>query len=298
MSDATTSFPLLGGTVAVTLYDVDERYATLLFDEIRQEGERLQSIFNLFDPRSELSRLNRTRDLRVSQELRFVLRHALRFAASTGGAYDVTKGWLFLARKRGEPEPALACSFRDVALDGERVRLAHPDVLLDLGSIAKGYIGDAMLAFIEKLGVQNAYVDMRGDLKVMGERSETVAIRHPRKPGETIATFRLDKGGVATSGDYRQYVGSYERSHIVGAQDLISVSVVSSSLMEADAVASVVFVLGSRGARAYLERMPHVQVLAVDRDLTTHLYNGFERLLILEKSQAEQEPSHAPPEAA
>ncbi len=272
--DATRTFALLGGAVTVELYDVEEPLANLVFDEIVREGLRLQRIFNLYDPESELSALNRRRELRASPELRLVLAEALRFSRLTGGRYDVSKGREFLARKRGD-EYTAGCTFENVEVDGDIVRLTHPDALVDMGSIAKGYIGDALLAFIAALGVESAFVDARGDLRVSGSRLEVVRIRHPRDPDAVTGSLLLENAAVATSGDYRQYVGSYDQSHIVGARDFASVSVVAPTLMEADAVASAVFVLGSREAQAFLEKLPHVKAFAVDTALRRHRYNGF-----------------------
>jgi thiamine biosynthesis lipoprotein len=284
MGDATRVFPLLGGSVTVTLYDVEPTLAALAFEETYREGRRLQRIFNLYDPESELSKLNRRRELRASEELRLVLAVALRFGRLTRGAYDVSKGSEFLARKRGE-EVRVGCTYEDIEIDGDIIRLIHPDVLVDLGSIAKGYIGDALIDFIRGIGVEGAFVDARGDMRVYGPRLEVVEIRHPRQPGAAVGAIVLEEAAVATSGDYKQFASSFDRSHIVGAKDFASVSVVARTLMEADAIATALFVLGSGMAKALLHQFPHVRVLAIDRALRRFSYNGFEELALAEQTE-------------
>lgn len=48
--------------------------------------------------------------------------------------------------------------------------------------------------------------------------------------------------GVATSGDYNQYDGTFERSHILNATDAVSVTVVAKALEKADLLATAIFV--------------------------------------------------------
>jgi len=87
---------------------------------------------------------------------------------------------------------------------------------------------------------------------------------------------------VATSGDYRQYAGSYGTSHIVGSKDFVSATVACDSLMDADAAASCVFLLGSEGAGGFLKRHGDFKAYAIDQNLGEHTYNGFERLQLSE----------------
>jgi thiamine biosynthesis lipoprotein len=132
--------------------------------------------------------------------------------------------------------------------------------------------------------VESAFVDARGDMRVYGPRLEVVEIKHPRQPGAAGAIL-LEEAAVATSGDYKQYTGSFDRSHIVGAKDFASVSVVARTLMEADAIATAVFVLGSGMAEAFLHQFPHARVLAIDRALRRFSYNGFEELALAEQTE-------------
>ena len=41
------------------------------------------------------------------------------------------------------------CTYRDIEVSGSKVRLNHEDVLIDLGSIAKGYIVDRIVEFLK-----------------------------------------------------------------------------------------------------------------------------------------------------
>lgn len=280
MADTRKRLPLFGGITEVVLYDVDEVLGTVYIDLIHQEARRLQRIFNFYNPESELSLLNKWRRARCSEELALVLKKALELCAETDGRYDVTHGKAFLARKQGEPVVTPTCSYHDVMLNGREIHLLNREVLLDLGSIAKGFITDQLLQYIRGLGIESALVNARGDIGMYGVRKELIDIRHPREQQSVIGTISLRDHSIATTGDYNQYVESFKRSHLLGSTDLISVSVVAPKLMEADAIATALFLIGSKETEHFLASRPHIRVLTIDDSLRTRRYNGFETLEI------------------
>ncbi len=275
-------FPLMGGTAAVTLYDTPNVEAEGRFESIRVEASRLERVFSLYDPMSELSMLNAKREADVSDELLGTIRKALAFAAETDGRYDVTQGRGFLARKRGEGDVQTSCSFRDVSIRGRRVSLNHSDALLDLGSIAKGRVVDGLVDYMRGIGVPGGFIDARGDMRIFGRHLEIVWIQNPRDNKRREKPFVLEDSAVATSGDYNQYAGAYDRSHILGQRDFASVTVHADTLTEADAAATCLFVLGTEGAGRFMGRHPELKAYAIDAGLGGHAFNGFDELLVPE----------------
>jgi len=271
---------LLGGSVEVVMHDVEEPLADDYFLEIKAEGMRLQRIFDFYDPKSELSLLNGKRRLKVSDEMVEVVGKGLMYAQETGGRYDISIGRRIIARKQGKLLPDVSCSYRDVEVDGNSISLTHPDVLLDLGSIAKGYIGDKIVEFMKRRGVESGFVDARGDMRTYGSHPERVVVQHPRDKSRTLRPMLLRNLAVATSGDYVQYHGSFDKSHIIGDTDFISVTVVAKELADADAIATCVFVLGSSEAGKFLSKRKDIKVYAIDRGMGEHAYNEFRSLLL------------------
>lgn len=282
MTESERLFPLMGGMIGVTVYDAPAEEAEKHFRRIHAEALRLEKVFNLYDPESELSRLNAKRDACVSDELIETIRKALDYADETGGRYDVTLGRQFLARKRGEDGERPSCSYKDVTIRDSRVSLNHPDALLDLGSIAKGRVVDGLVAHMMELGVPGGFIDARGDMRIFGEHPEVVWVQDPRDRSRREKPFILENAAVATSGDYNQYRGSYDRSHIIGQQDFASVTVAAGTLMEADAAATCLFVLGTGGAAKFMDHHPRMRAYAIDRSLRGHVFNGFDELLVPE----------------
>ncbi len=276
MGEVTISKPLFGGEIDFVIYDAPQDVVEGVVEEVYAEALRLQEIFNMYSPDSEVSSLNASRRAAVSDALLDVLGEALAFSRLTDGSYDVTLGKSILSRKKGEimvPD----CSYKDVLIEGDEVALTHPDVLLDLGSIAKGYIVDRLAECLQEDGVAEFLIDARGDIRVAGERAHVLGLQDPR--GETsVCSIRLQDEAVATSGDYKQYARDFSTSHIVNQKDTISVTVVAPTLEEADAYATALFTCTAREQRRLLDANKGIRALII-KEGGSLMFNGFETLL-------------------
>lgn len=261
---------LVGGEIEITLYEIDESHAELIFADIEKEGKRLEKIFNFFDKDSELSALNRKRKLKVSDELVFVIKECIPYCKMTHGKYDITKGKQIVERKKGKELSKIGCSYKDIYIQGNVIELKHDDVLIDLGSSAKGYIGDKIAELIKDNGIEDAYIDMRGDIIVVGDHLEKVDIQHPREKGKTIYSLDAVECAVATSGDYMQTYGG--GSHIIGQNDIISATVISKTLLKADIIATCLMVAEKEDLKAFKDR----SYLSIDKDLNIRFSEGFD----------------------
>jgi thiamine biosynthesis lipoprotein len=270
---------LFGKEIEVLLPEVEEKVAEEIIDEMYLEALRLQKIFNIYDKDSELSKLNKKRKLKVSEELLEVLVYALKFCKLTNGKYDISIGKNILQRKNKEKEIKQSCSYKDIEIDGNEVILKNAEVLIDLGSVAKGYITDKLVEFLKSRGVEGGMLDSRGDIAVFGETKTKIAIQHPRKKEESICTIELKNCGVATSGDYYQFYRDFKKSHILNQKEIISLTVVAPTLKEADIYATVLFVLDKKEREELIKKNKNIKVFTVDESLNIKKYNGFEELL-------------------
>lgn len=270
--------PLFGKIIKIIAYG-DENLVGKIVEEGYEEGLRLQKIFNFFDSESGLSMLNKRRKLRVSSELLEVLINALNVAKESKGKYDITLGKAILARKKGDGEINVECSYKDVKIDGYLVELLNEDVMIDLGSIAKGYITDKMGEFMEALGLKEFLIDSRGDILVGGDYEHIIEIQHPRDKQGIIKKIKIRNEGVATSGDYNQFYGNYKKTHILNAKDIISLTVVAQTLEEADALATALFVSDEKEFNKIIKKNKHIKVLKMDNDMKVSMYNGFEEIV-------------------
>lgn len=210
-----------------------------------------------------------------------VLRHALALAEDSGGAYDPTVGplvnaWGFGPHQRAFEPPSAGvieaasarCGWQRVQLDTERQAAHQPGgVYLDLSSIAKGYGVDCAGMALDALGVTQYLVEVGGELRARGKRPDgqpwRVAIEVPDASDNHAMALPLEDHSIATSGDYRRHagVGDARYAHTIDPRtgrparnNVASVSVLHPGCMQADALATVLTVLGETDGLAYARR--------------------------------------------
>lgn len=141
-------------------------------EEALDEVDRLEKLLSLYRPHSDIARMNlgaAAGPVRIAPETFRLLQRAVALSASTRGAFDVTAGalvraWGFLGGTGTVADPAVVAEAR-ACVGPDRlelneadftVRFARPGVLVDLGSIGKGYALDRAAELLRDAGVTSA----------------------------------------------------------------------------------------------------------------------------------------------
>lgn len=259
----------------------------------------VEQICSRFDPESELRALSRRvgETVAVSSLLFEALQFALAVADETDGAFDPTVG-LRMERLGFNVEHRTGCavstpegvptnaSWRDVHIDSSNntVTLAKP-LVLDLGAVAKGLAVD--LAARELRAIGDFGIDAGGDLYLGGRKAAdadwSAGIRHPLRDDVLLESLRVSNRAVCTSGNYeKQHERGTGARHLVDARtgatphDLLSVTVVATSAMLADTMATAAMVLGADRGRQLLEThdLPGLLFTSTSDRLTTKEWSG------------------------
>jgi thiamine biosynthesis lipoprotein len=141
-------------------------------EEALDEVDRLEDLLSLYRPHTDVARVNAGAadgPVRVSPEVFHLLRRAFALTVVTDGAFDVTaaplvKAWGFVGGSGARPEPARFAEARRcvgprlVALDETAftVRFTRPGVMLDLGSLGKGFALERAAELLREAGVTSA----------------------------------------------------------------------------------------------------------------------------------------------
>ncbi len=245
----------------------------------------VDALFSNWRDDSELARFNRQPagvPFAASPETVALFEAARRVHAVSGGAFDVTvaplvRAWGFGPGRAwpSPPDEALLARLRPavdqalVTLDARAGTLtrARADLECDLSAIAPGYAADLLAEDLLALGHRDVLVDVGGELRGRGQRAAgqpwRVALSAPQ--GGTLApSVPLRDQALATSGDYRNYYvdeAGQRRGHILDPRtlrpvphELAAVTVVRPTALEADGLATALFVLGPQAGRALAER--------------------------------------------
>lgn len=303
--------PHMGTTFRIVLYAPDEAAARKAARAAFARVAELNAIFSDYQPTSELMKLCEKaggEPVAVSPELFDVLEKAERFSILTDGALDVSIGpvvrlWRRARRTRELPRPeeikkALdLVDYRKIKLDPQRrtVQLLLAGMLLDLGSIGKGYAADAALAVLRQLGFPRALVAAGGDIAV-GEAPPDapgwkVGIA-PLKNADARPThlLKLTNAGVSTAGDSEQFleIGGKRYSHIVDPKTGVglvgrrAVTVVARNATTSDGIDTGLCILGVKRGVTLVEKQDDIAALFVfetDRGIETTVSTRFAQFL-------------------
>jgi thiamine biosynthesis lipoprotein len=236
-------------------------------------------------------------------DVRYVTGKALQYAAMSGGAFDPTIGPIVKLWNIGldgeripsheEIRAALPLvDYRSVRVDeaAGTVYLPRAGMLLDLGAIAKGYAADEVARVLREKRVKAAVIDLGGNVMVTGKKPDgsswRVGIQNPFDDrGAHIGIASLQGGStVVTSGVYERYfIGEdgQRYHHILDPatgypvrNGLVSVTVVSSSSVDADGLSTTLFSLGLQRGMALAESLDHVEAVFIDEGRRVYMSSG------------------------
>lgn len=222
----------MGMPVTLTVWSDDPAAARAACKIAFERVAELNMILSDYEPQSELSRLGRRAGegpVKVSDELFAVLAAAKRMAELSDGLLDPTAApvirlWREARQQRRLPdEQALADALKLVGheklrldADAGTVELARPGMRLDLGAVAKGYIGDEAIRVLRAQGFPRARFAAGGDV-VVGDAPPNVAGWLIDPEPQTVPRLTVTNAAVAVSGDTVQFVEIDGRrySHII-----------------------------------------------------------------------------------
>ena len=305
---------IFGTSVSVNLYDSGsaERFggirnrSALAFEAVFERLRKIEALMSRQLPDSEISNLNKASgdpaDVRISSDTFFVIHRALEYCRISDGAFDISIGPLVSLWDIGGEHPripgdreiseALALvGYQQIILNegALSVRLPTKAMAVDLGAVAKGYAADEAGRILrEDFGIQSAVIDIGGNVLVLGSKSEGVpwriGIQDPfQARGRFLGVIGATNMTVVTSGVYERFfeTGGRRYHHILDSKtgypaqnSLMSVTLVGRDSLEADALATAVFVMGLSRGYDLVESIPGVESVFVTRDKSVILTSG------------------------
>lgn len=267
----------LGGPARIVVRHPDAQRVRRVLEHCVREIARLEAIFSLYQPHSELSRLNAGGRLAApSHDLRLVVTESRRFGTISDGAFDVTVQPLWrlyaghFAAHPGDgngPAPRRVArivrlvDYRNIDCDNGGIVLARRGMAVTLNGIAQGYMTDRIADLLRDAGLGRVLVDL-GEIRALAMPDEEpwrIGIEDPRDRGRMNGTLPLRGAALATSGGYGLQFDPDGRFHHLfdpatgqSAARCLSASAVAPTAMAADALATALVVAGPLRAHALL----------------------------------------------
>lgn len=279
------SYRTANGAIWRTSYHITYYSDRDLTDSILLTLQDLDNSLNYFNDSSLLSRLNQSASIQADRSLTDVYQCSRKINQISDGEFDPTLSPLIDAWGFGKGHQCTADTARVDSLlqcvglektymQRDSIIKTVPEIKFNFSAIAKGYACDRVAEMLEHNGVKDYIVEIGGEIRA-GEKSESgegwrISIDRPVMQTDTVVhdselIISLTDCGMATSGNYRNFhlrPDGTPYAHTISAKtgrpaltDLISVTTICPTSMEADALATTFMAIGYQRARALADSL-------------------------------------------
>lgn len=250
---------------------------------------RVDSSLSIFKPYSTISRVN-INDSSVVLDSLFlkVYKEGMEVSKVTDGAFDMTVAplvnlWGFGFEKRANVPQAEVDSimpfigYTKIHLVGGHIVKDDPRMMLDASAIAKGFGCDQVALALQNAGVKNYLVEIGGEVALNGvnDKKEAWRIGINKPVDDSTSTVSeiedvvlLENGGMATSGNYRNFYmkGGKKYAHEIDPKtgypvqhSLLSATIIAPNCMTADAYATACMIMGVEKSMEICKKNPDLK---------------------------------------
>ena len=307
---------LLDTICNISIYEMTADGEAKPASDVKEDAEK--AITDAFDLCAELDKtLSRTAEAsdvsrinsaggewtEVSDYTLELLQAGVRYSELSGGDFDITVGgvtelWDFHA----DPEDAklpdadtLAEAVKHVGydkieFDGNKVRLTDPETKIDLGGIAKGYIGDRMADLLEERGVTSGIVNLGGNVICIGGKTAdddfAIGVEAPFSDRtEIVGKIGARDMTLVTSGVYERKIEVDGKlyHHILSTKtgysadtdlDAVTLTAEKGHSMDIDAMSTICLIKGYEEAGKLIEQTDGVEAVFILHDGTIQQTSG------------------------
>jgi len=168
--------------------------------------------------------------------------------------------------------------------DRDELTKGIPELGLNLSAVAKGFGVDEMIRVLAARGFTNVYASIAGEVRVLGRNSRAqkwlVGVSSPvdfwNENDSFEAVAALSNQAISTSGDYQKFFTDSEGRRLCHILDprtgwpvqnrVGGVSVVAPDSMTADALGTILFILGPEAGLKFIADRPDVSAMFILRE--------------------------------
>ncbi len=291
----------MGTFVSMTLIHPSKTEAEDAMGKAFEEIARIEKIMTRFDDSAEVAQLNKNGYIEDSSpEVCDVVGKSLDYYRMSGGVFDISvKPLLDIFDdpnvNRGKfPKPTeikrvMSLIGADmIRTKGRSIYFGRHGMGITLDGIAKGYIVDRASDVLTNNNIEHHLINAGGDIRVKGTKGRkkpwVIAIQDPHKRGRFPDIIKMTDGAIATSGNYEVHFAKDSMfRHIVSpktglaADTDTSVSIVSNTTMDADALSTTVFLMDPAKGTRFIDALPGRECLVLDTKNRMFKSSGWKR---------------------
>lgn len=291
----------MGTVISISLFDHKDKK---IIDEAFERVKSIESQLSINEEGTEIDKINEAAGIeavKVSEDAFTNIKRGLEYSKKTEGTFDITIGPLVKLWSIGLPEAKVpteeeikaAINYIDytkVELNEEEhtVFLEEEGMMLDLGSIAKGYTADVIADLLKSHKVENALIDLGGNIFALGQNPEgrpwKIGIQNPLDTrGEIVGHVSVKNKSVVTSGIYERFLEQDGKKyhHLLNPftgypydNELMGVTIISDKSIDGDALSTSVFSKGLQGGMEFIEGIEDVDAIFITKENKIYITSG------------------------
>ncbi|MEG1641571.1 MAG: FAD:protein FMN transferase [Synergistaceae bacterium] len=307
----------LGTIIKITAYGRDKAKLEKAIADAEEEISRYEDLLSVNIKTSEVSKINRYYAIKtkVSQETLDILNYSLEMARKTDGHFDPTIAPIVTLWGIGTDHPKVPTKKEianllpyvnhktiEITSDGYVKKVLGQEI--DLGAVAKGWIADKIAEELREDDINSAIIDLGGNLFVVGRRPNMMlwrlGLQHPAEArGKHFGIVKVSDQSVVTSGSYERFFekDGVRYHHIFDTKtgypansDLSSVTIISKSSAEADALCTALYSMGSEKAWDFLMKHKDIKAILFSKDYKKiYITKAAKKIFYLEDRRIELE---------
>ncbi len=300
-------------SINVKIYDDSSNFDP---EKINTEIEQLlidsENEYSPSNADSTINQLNSGKISEVSDNFIDILEKSIEACDLTAGRYDPSSGslidlWSINNANHIPTDAEIATAMKqigcdDISIDGNTVNLPT-NYKLDFGSSVKGYAGDWIEQILVDNGVENALINLGGNIQAVGNKYGSpfkIGIMKPEVENEfneNVAYLEIDDTAMVTSGiNQRFFVDNGNvYHHIIDAttgypadNNLASVSIVTEQGANADILSTMTFLMGLDEGYDFINSLDGVEAIFITRDKKIYQTKDFNLELLDDTYTIEQ----------
>lgn len=296
---------LMGTVVKITIFDEVQEVDLIFqkaFDRISEIEERMT--INKDNGKSEINLLNHEAGKeysKLSPDTFYVLEKGKYYSEISNGKFDISIGPLVKLWNIGSEEARLPeeieikntlplVNDKNLVLNKENLsaKLNVPGMMVDLGSIAKGYAADETAKILKEAGIKHAIVNLGGNILALNTRIDgtpwRLGLQDPLQPrGDYMGIVMLNDQTLVTSGTYERFfeLEGKKYHHILNPEtgypeenSILSVSIITKESIDGDGLSTVIFLLGLEKGMQLIEDSPNTEAIFITSDKKVYHSSG------------------------
>ncbi|GAA0068677.1 FAD:protein FMN transferase [Clostridium sardiniense] len=291
----------MGTAIKITLYDGGSEE---ILDKAFKRVIDLEDLVSINKSGTEIVELNKNSGInpvKLSDDSFNIIEKGLEYSKASKGGYDITIGPLVKLWSIGLPEAKVPneneikeaikhvdYSKLKINKDTNEVFLSEKGMMIDLGSIAKGYAADEIVELLKEEGVTEAIVDLGGNIYALGKKEGNknwkIGIQDPNtERGNVVGMVETYNKSVVTTGVYERFIekDGVKYHHILNPKigypyktDIAGVSIIADKSMDADALSTLIFTKGLDEGIKFIETLDGVDAIFIMNDRKVYITEG------------------------